>query len=363
MKKPDPLRLAWLERRWRREMSLLRREAGYSRQSGTRHRLSRRARTTVLPLPTRISADQETDRANLQRVLNSLLNALHTTRARVKLDFSRTVKMFPGGMLLLLAYLELLLKDFPGRISAKCAPGSLAAQLLSHFHLADRLGIDAEGSRPSHHSVVTWKYLTGSLAEGEKIRELLNTYRGSAMAVIPEGLYDVLSEALINVRHHAYPESGGVPPNLQRWWLFSRFTEPEAGRNGSLFIAIYDIGIGIQQSLRNRLTAGETLVDHAGKLLDLFGLPGAKAIERTLLEAAVEGYRSGTGLAHRGYGLPEMREFVLRSRTGTLSIISGNAQYTCLAERGAGRGYSCGQPVLGTLILWNLPLLCKEAPP
>lgn len=362
MKKLDPNRADWLEQRNVRIDRALRRAAGLAYGTGARTRVARRRRavTTVIALPARIAADLEVDRVRLRVVLDSMVSTLTTTTANVKLDFSGTSKMYPGGMLLLLAYLELLLTDYPHRISARCPRGSLAAQLLSHFQLAARLGISAAGSTPKHESVVTWKYLTGSLAEGAKIKELLETYRSSLVAAIPDGLYDVLSEALTNVRHHAYPTAASVPAGLQRWWLFSRFTEPTPARKGSLYIAVYDVGIGIQQSLRQRLSAGEQLLDKAGKVLDVVGLPGAKAIERVLLEAAVEGTRSSTGLPHRGLGLPEMREFVLRSGSGTLSIISGEAQYTYLAEKGAGSAYACKTPVLGTLILWHLPLDCKE---
>lgn len=360
MKKVNLNLLRWLRLRSQRQDSRARRNARKARHSTlVGEASSKRTRTTVLALPHRIAADHATDRAQLYVVLRSLAGVLRSSGARVKLDFTQTTKMYPGGMLLLLAYLELLLESYPGRIRAKCVNGSLAAQLLSHCRFAHRLGIDTTASTPRHESVITWKYLTGHLAEGQKVRELLDSYRAFDSARIPEGLYDVLTEALTNVRHHAYPDSGSVPTDLHRWWLFSRFSEPTANSAGSIYIAVYDVGIGIQSSLRSRLATGERILDSAGDLLSLVGV-GGNSIERHLLHAAVEGRRSSTGLGNRGYGLPEMREFVLRSGTGTLSIVSGMAQYTCLAEVQSSSAYRCSDPTLGTLILWHLPLQWKE---
>lgn len=363
MRKLDRDREAWFDERQRRCVLNAIRTAGIAKSRKQRKRLagSNRTRTVVLTVPIQIAADREQDRGPLLRLLNSILMALDRPATKVKLDFSRTVRMLPGGMLLLLAYLEMLLDDKPGRIVAKCGSGSLIAQLLRHFGLADKLGIPAASSAPRHESVTSWRYLTGMVADGASIAKLIQSYRALTAAEIPEGLYEGLTEALTNVRHHAYPATGSVPENLRRWWLFARYVEPKGDTPGNLFIGVYDIGVGIQTSLRSRLSAKEKALEFSGWFEDVVGATfgSSKTLDKRLLEAAIEGTRSSTGLVFRGNGLPEMRDFVRSTKSGRLLILSGGSQYVCLAESQKSATYSCSEPILGTLLVWSMPLLPK----
>jgi len=213
---------------------------------------------------------------------------------------------------------------------------------------------------PTHESVVNWRYLTGTHAEGEKIANLLKSYQEQTSVAPPEGLYDVLNEALINVRHHAYPKDTLVPEDMRRWWLFARFNEPTDSRPGNLYIAVYDIGTGIQNSLRVKLQADEIVSKVKDELVKWLRLGRTYTLESLLLKRAVEHPRSSTGLPFRGLGLPEMRDFVLQTNTGRLYIISGAAQYSCLPADNVSDCISCNPAFPGTLILWSIPLERKE---
>jgi hypothetical protein len=361
MRKPDSERIEWLVRQQRLAQISSLRDAGFSRRRRSDQLRSTGGpeRTTIIAVPERVIAERPEDRRRITDVFDSLLRALSNRRTRVKLDFSRTTKMYPGGMLMLLAYLELLLESHPGKITARCLPRSLSAQLLRHCGLADKLGVPPEHSTPTHASVVHWKYLTGTVADGTPIANLIEDYKRFGMAQIPEGLYEAITEALTNVRQHAYPARAAVPEILRRWWLFSKYESPQRDSPGNIYIGVYDIGVGIQSSMRAQLKPGEKLLDIAGQYLDWTGLEGTALLERLLLKAAVEGTRSGTGLDYRGNGLPEMRDFVLRTTSGSLSILSGTAQYTCMARTQTSTAVS-SHPTLGTLIVWTIPLQPKE---
>lgn len=362
MRKPNPDLQEWRDQREHRQRQEQARRARLTRHRASLGRSRRAARrtTVVVPFPNKISADRDEDRGRLLQALGTLMEALKFRSARVKLDFSRTVRMFPGGMLLLLAYLELLLEQHPGQMRASCTPGSLIAQLFHHFRLGGRLGISPARNQPRAESVVGWEYLTGTVADGDSIASLLDRYRQLTTANIPDGLYDVLSEALTNVRQHAYPD-GGLPEALRRWWLFARYVEPAGDEPGNLFIGVYDLGIGIQASLRDKLTAGERALDYLKWLTEKFGAEAGptRALDRALLETAIEGTRSSTGLSFRGNGLPEMRDFVLSTESGRLLIISGQSQYVCSARSQQSTTTSCQEPIFGTLIVWSVPLLPK----
>lgn len=255
---------------------------------------------------------------------------------------------------MLLAFLELLVGSFPRRVSARCPPGSMSGQLLNHFGLGAKLGVSSTSCVPKHESVVNWHYVTGTKLDGAKISELLRKYKQLTEADPPEGLYDVLGEALTNVHHHAYPESCDMPDAMRRWWMFSRYDKPEDNTPGSLYIAVYDIGEGIQNTMRAKLEAGEMVLDLGVGLTEFVG-GSWKVLDRRLLEKAVDHDRSSTGLANRGKGLPEMRDFIKSTESGRLHIISGHSQYTSNVQ-GNTQVTSWPEKILGTLILWSIPL-------
>ena len=311
-------------------------------------------------MPKRLIVERDDQRAALRQALDTAFNALRKG-AKVKFDFSPVVKIFPGGMLVFLAHMELMRLTFPDKLSLGVARGSMASQLISHFGIDILLGVQPSRSASKHESVVNWRYLTGQGSDGEKIATLLDSYKSHTDAEIPEGLYDVLAEAFTNVRHHAFPADRDVFDELKRWWLFSRYEAPKDGKLGNLYIAIYDIGVGIQNSLRTKLKTGELVLDKTDEILTLLNSQHSRRLERVLLKRAVEHERSSTGLKNRGLGLPEMKEFVMRTPGGRLYILSGEAQYSCIQEFGTGEVYECPNGFPGTLILWSLPLSNKES--
>jgi hypothetical protein len=356
MKKPNRERVAWeICRQQRDEARTLRLANSFRAKLGKK---ASRIETAIIAIPV-LHAEKATSRQKIRQVLQSAWTALGKGNTRIKLDFSRTYKIFPGGMLLLLANVALMLEVYPGKVLAKCPPKSMAAQLLRHFGYADKLGVSPMTSQPSHDSVVMWRHVSGTHADGGAITQLLNDLKTDTNATIPEGLYEVLTEALINVRHHAYPKDTDLPEALRRWWIFSRLDNPTPNESGNLYIGVYDVGVGIQTTMRQKLQKTEELLALAEDW-SLWGTWPTKHLEKRLLIEAVEHKRSSTGLTFRGNGLPEMKDFVTQTDSGSLSIISGHAQYTCQTSAG-GRGYQCDDHTVGTLILWSIPLKYKES--
>lgn len=369
MKVLDPDRADWLLRRGRAIAAKQSKQArrrkhvhNLERRAGYDHRVPHRP-TSVLRLPSSLVAERSVTRAAINSTLRTLLDRLEHTPARVKLDFTMVTRIFPGGMLILLAHLELLTELYPGRIRAVCNPGSMAAQLIRHFGFGTRLQVPSNGNTPRHSSVTGWRFATGKLTEGDRIQQHIADFAQQVMSDLPDGLYNVLVEAMINVRHHAYPDHVKVPESLQRWWMFSKSTPPRPGEPGQLYLAFYDIGIGIQESLRRNLHAREKMREGYEQVLSLLGIGTGKGQDTDLLRVAVEHTRTSTGLPFRGKGLPEMKEFASSTTGGQMTIISGHAQYSLRANSEPASVTRCDQAILGTLILWNLPLIWKEATP
>ncbi|MDP3230732.1 MAG: hypothetical protein Q8N13_22550 [Acidovorax sp.] len=312
-------------------------------------------------VPNLLIAEKAEQRQQILSVISQIEHRLRSGRHRVKLDFSLVKKIFPGGMLLLLAALSQLADTYSGRISARCPPNSLAAQLLNHFGLAKKLKVNLRLSRPTHNSVLAWSFLTGTQAAGEQVTALLNRYREGTNAAIPEGLFAVLTEGLTNVRQHAYKGLAHIPESWRKWWLFARYEEPKLGADGSLYIAIYDIGEGIPVTMRNKLKRNEIVVDLLDKGGKHLSLSDGVMLDKKLMFEAVEHRRSQTGEGHRGNGLPEMKDFAASNQGGRLHIISGRVQYSIVRGSSEGQVHGHRDELPGTLLLWGLPLMAKES--
>ena len=358
MKKNTIKRKIWLDRRVRLQWLRSIKSCNATNQSEAKSLT--RLRCFIILAPKLLIAEKYEQRQQILDVLSNIEKRLQSGSYRVKLDFSKVEKIFPGGMLILLAALQSMAKRHPGRISARCPPYSLAAQLLNHFGLCSALRISPSLSRPKDSSVIDWSHLTGTQAAGEEVTMLLDKYRKNTKAEIPEGLFSVLTEGLTNVRHHAYTTQDSISEADQTWWLFSRYAEPTAKSQGSLYIAIYDAGVGIPATMRNKLEVKEIVINLVDKAGELTTLTEGTALDKRLLHIAVTHKRSQTGQPHRGNGLPEMREFVATAQGGRLHIVSGKAQYSFI--HGATDGHTDGfrQKFPGTLLLWSLPLRAKE---
>lgn len=315
----------------------------------------------VLTVPETLTAEKLELREKILNIIRQIDQRL-ASQQRIKLDFSRVKRIYPGGMLILLAALRRQTDRHPRRIQARCPPQSLSAQLLSHFGIAGALGVKPHLSRPQHNSVIEWQHLCGTLADGMQVKHLLDQYRDNTKAELPEELFSVLTEGLTNVCHHAYPSSCEIESKHRKWWLFARFTEPVSDRAGSIFIAIYDMGVGIPSTLVSKLKAGELVMNVVDKTTERFGLSEGTWLDQRLLKTAIENPRTQTGQAHRGKGLQEMREFAASTDGGRLHIVSGQAQYSMHGGKPDGQVQGFDEQFPGTLLLWNLPLKVKEQP-
>ena len=358
MKKLSHKRINWLNYCVKRQHAKLIKEAIALKRAG-KNMIVRR-KSSVFIIPEILMAEKEEQRKRILEVVNQIWFTLENTKARIKLDFSKVNKIYPGGMLILISSLELICFKFHGRVVARCPSGSLAGQLLNHFGFAKNLGMIPSLNSPTADSVINWNYITGTQADGQKVSNLLKQYGDNTNAQIPQSLFAVLTEALVNVRQHAYEESD-IHSDFQKWWLFARYREPSVGNLGNLYIAIYDIGVGIPFTMRRKKERKEIVIDFFDQAGKKFNLSNGTLLDKHLLSEAVENKRSQTGEPYRGNGLPEMREFVSSTTDGRLCIISGKAQYTSFGGQSHGQSHSIQSMFPGTLLLWSLPLIPKDS--
>lgn len=167
-------------------------------------------------------------------------------------------------------------------------------------------------------------------------------------------LYSALVEATENTRRHAYPQdfqdSNPVMPN---WWLTGAITAAER----KVTLVVYDQGISIPGSLasdRKSQWAGHSYVN---RVLKRFAKgtfdDNDPASDHAKIRLAMRHGWTSTSEAHRGKGLPVVREAISHCRRGVLHILS---RYGAYREETGRRpeSWHLSSPMPGTLVIWDL---------
>lgn len=156
------------------------------------------------------------------------------------------------------------------------------------------------------------KYKTETIVQTNSCAELLDALSDLVGRIPAETfVYDGLVEAINNVKHHAYLESGhwyGVPDGT--WIMCGAYSKS----SGSLTAAVYDMGAGIPATLP-RSSLWERIREYVPFVSD----------DAEMIAAAMEAGRSRTESEERGKGLPIMMR-LFNHCTGQLRILSGRGE-------------------------------------
>ncbi|WP_036301755.1 hypothetical protein [Methylotenera sp. L2L1] len=192
------------------------------------------------------------------------------------------------------------------------------------------------------------KYIKGRCGDDQKTRILKTSITDIIGDEINKWmfLHSGLSEAIVNVSHHAYPKEQGYSEGDKNWYLTASFDNS----NNELKVVFYDQGIGIPKSLPASKFK-EKLLEY----LSTFPILERKRDE-TLLKAAVQLDRTSTDEPDRGKGLQDLLEFTRQRRDGSLSILSLKGLFELEIKDGSEsvRTSRFDNPVSGTLIIWTV---------
>ena len=206
------------------------------------------------------------------------------------------------------------------------------------------------------------KILTGTNADGLEdasnvILELLD-YLSLNPDVAGELITDInsaVSEAMINVARHAYPEQFiEMSPNvcLRQWWMSAKANKCD----NTLTIAIYDQGATIPGTLPRREWFYETVGAAMSALVPNYERGRESGtIDHEFINYSMKKGKTQTKDARRGLGLPQMQGLIDICPDGTLSILSRRGLYKYGKNVGVfKRSLDCG--LEGTLVEWELTL-------
>lgn len=151
-------------------------------------------------------------------------------------------------------------------------------------------------------------------------------------------LYEALVECMVNVNHHAYPES-----NSKKWWLAGAYDK----ETNKIKFSFYDKGITIPMSLRGKLASAVIKLPYADQWLTMNDA-------EIIYEAVDQGW-SRTKLETRGNGLPSLKVLIdSASQEGTLNIYSGNGKVQFDKDAENDKKIKMLSSIEGTLITWEI---------
>jgi hypothetical protein len=214
------------------------------------------------------------------------------------------------------------------------------------MHTVSRSVPEASGNHTKSRKTLI-KMLCGSRLDEGKFSEFDDALRMifSKYHSLPR-LYEGMSEALLNVRHHAYLDEVQLlyPSPGKRWWATACIDNEQ----DELRIFVYDQGVGIPATL--------PYTGYSEMLASLLkgAAHGQTGDDATLLKGALEYSRSRTEQAGRGKGFKNIMSAIDTYKTGRLRIVSGRAEVT-YSGQGVIVSQRHEQHVGGTLIEWTLP--------
>ena len=191
-------------------------------------------------------------------------------------------------------------------------------------------------------------------SETKKIRVEIEDFIDRSLSEVR--MYDSVTEAIYNVRNHAY--KGMKPGRLPfRWWLSVSYDKT----NSELGIIIFDHGYGIPATMGSSTKFA--------RLKKILSRQDGGWSEHSRLYIAFERDRRKMGnvrsrIEGRGHGCQDIARLVLRGdqnqvKAGSrLSVISGRARYdfSGIGEAERGKSTALNFKLQGTLIEWKIKL-------
>jgi hypothetical protein len=187
---------------------------------------------------------------------------------------------------------------------------------LGFFELL-RLKVDVE---PAESGLIIEPMLSGSDVNMEPVNLAIGSLfaRGSNDPALRLQMASAVTDAVENVRGHAYPEEWfNSRISVPRWW-FTGAVDQAAGR---VTLAIYDQGISIPSALPLKWDV-KLLASNFKQLFSLDFDAKNRKNDGPAIDMAMRLSSSSTGLPYRGKGLPKILEIIRSCPQGRLRVVS-----------------------------------------
>lgn len=230
------------------------------------------------------------------------IRAAAADRSRIYVDLSRVTVVTPEAALSLIALVQRI-ADAGTRVRGRDPRDHRAKVALAdcgffeHVHRSEPIEAKRHGSLTR---------LQGTTVDTSEIRRLVDIASLEAFGRVGalSATIATFGEALGNTQEHA-----GNKRLEERWWVSCW---PDPGEKRVRFSAL-DLGKGILQSRKIRSIRRA--------MLRTVRLYGPSDLLRDILKGSIE---SGTGLLHRGYGLPKIAGYAREGRIARVTILTNS---------------------------------------
>lgn len=268
----------------------------------------------------------------------------------VLLDFTNVKILHPSALLLLLAEIHRCrLIHGSSRLDGTYPKVLKIERMLDATGFFKLLGVTSRiKNKPTRYPMEYVGFHSDIREVKGTVRHFRESLLGTTIKMSPHArrrLYRAVSEAMLNVGHHAYPKgSYRTNPEQGRWWLTGHVNR----RAGELTVMFCDLGVGIAATLPKIYPI--ELIRAA-----LAMIPGIRPNDAEMIQAGMEIGRTSTGEDGRGRGLNDLRKFVEDVGSGELHIFSRKGHFSYSPENGERTSnYRIGMG--GTLITWTVPI-------
>lgn len=181
------------------------------------------------------------------------------------------------------------------------------------------------------------------------------SYNETKATEILADVNSAVSEAMINVARHAYPEDfveQSPYDTVGQWWMTAQADREDR----TLRIVLYDQGATIPGTLPFRSWFKETVEAAMQQIIPSFKhSPDYRALDHEYINHSMKEGKTQTGDKQRGLGLPQMQSLIDLCDDGSLTIVSRGGLYKYSKNIGT---HTQALPVdlEGTLVEWHLSL-------
>lgn len=351
MKKQNLHRNGWLEKRAvrlhrHRKRRIYRKHRSFVKTPIPRRYKGRKNGGSSLVLPQKM--DFEGNAKNTLQVFRVLRRIARGESPSSYIDFDSLSEISPEAAVVLASEIDLWDRNLGRKLRAKTNGWDPnVKELLREMGFFDLLNVDNQNHVIVNKKTVFLKIISSDLATerngGIFAVDLREEVKKFAHQIDELSLYDALSEALMNVIHHAY--SGNMEYKSKLFWMSASY-ELDTGK---LSVVFYDQGKGIPKTVK---TMGYYERFRASLPSNFLKLSDAEK-----LCALVHKPRSSVDIQGRGNGIPKMIELAKGEQGNTFTIISRKGSCVTKLEKGKiieSVPISLPRALRGTLITWEL---------
>lgn len=274
---------------------------------------------------------------------------IQSVKNNVVVKFSKDVWLMAHTAVLLFAKIELILKKNNKRkITFNLNEANQQTKNLIVKSGIAKLINPSNSRAPSDFPILTGDCSDKNIQAWEDAVDLIVEHLTAGDTEAEFRIGSSLSEAVVNVNHHAYPDE--ECRNQRKWWLFFEIVD-----KNELFLVIYDAGVGIPATLPHKDWFRE-IVKIKPAILRAVQKPISMSDDASVIKASMIRGNTSTKKKKHGLGSGAILDLVESNSKGALWVCSNHGVYRKKSDCKKPHLINSKGSINGTLVQWNIRL-------